>query len=262
MEETIDLKAEVEKIWREPNLEPIPEYLRKHGYCYCNDVLRDGAKILMFGFNPSFRSGDREGNGSFSFVKTMSDCRNRSVYPSMKWDTYWSRVSEMLANSSVNLHNTSVNLHNKTVYWDLFSYREKYQKSLRNKILKPQKNEPCQFVIEHIQLAQRIAESVKPKLIIIKNKEAWAYFGKYFSNDYCGEGATGWRWMNYMYSPVKKVLPGDAEVRIIEGIHSGNVSGLTSTNLVGTKVLFMKHLNQYTKIEDRPTPEMIADLLK
>jgi hypothetical protein len=64
-----------------------------------------------------------------------------------------------------------------------------------------------------------------------------------------------------MYSPVKKVLPGDAEVRIIEGIHPGNVSSLTSTNLLGTKVLFMRHIN-YTKIEDRPTPEMIADLLK
>ena len=255
MEGTIDLKAEVEQIWSEPNLEPIPECLRKRGYCYCNDVLRDGAKILMFGFNPSFRDDAKVGDGSFSFLDTMRDFRNRSVYPSMKWDTYWSRVSEMLANSSVNLHN-------KTVYWDLFSYREKYQKSLRNKILKPQHNEPCKFVIEHILLAQRIAESVKPQLIIVKNKEAWAYFGKYFLNDYCGEGATGWRWMNYMYSPVKKVLPGDAEVRIIEGIHSGNVSGLTSTNLVGTKVLFMKHLNQYTKIEDRPTPEMIADLLK
>jgi hypothetical protein len=148
------------------------------------------------------------------------------------------------------------------VYWDLFSYREKDQVSLRKKILRPQKNEPCKFVIEHIQLAQRIAEYVKPQLIIIKNKEAWAYFGKYFSNDYCGEGEKGWKWMNYMYSPVKKVLPGDAEVRIIEGIHPGNVSGLTSTNLVGKKVLFMKHINQYTKKTDRPTPEMIADLLK
>ena len=162
----------------------------------------------------------------------------------------------MLAN------NPQDNLLDATVYWDLFSYREKDQVSLRKKILRPQKNEPCKFVIEHILLAQRIAESVKPQLIIVKNKEAWAYFGKYFLNDYCGEGATGWRWMNYMYSPVKKVLPGDAEVRIIEGIRSGNVSGLTSTNLVGTKVLFVKHLNQYTEIEDRPTPEMIADLLK
>ncbi|MBO4770973.1 MAG: hypothetical protein J5595_00390 [Bacteroidales bacterium] len=256
MKETIDLEAEVKKIWSEPNLEPIPEYLRKRGYCYCNDVLRDGAKILMFGFNPSFRDDAKVGDGSFSFATIMSDCKNRSVNPSMKWDAYWSPVSEMLA------YSTTINLHNETVYWDLFSYREKDQKSLRTKILKPQHNEPCKFVIEHIQLAQRIIELVKPQLIIIKNKEAWAYFGKYFSNDYCGEGATGWKWMNYMYSPVKKVLPGDAAVRIIEGIHSGNVSGLTSTNLVGTKVLFMKHINQYTKKEDRPTPEMIADLLK
>ena len=105
MEGTIDLKAEVEQIWSEPNLEPIPECLRKRGYCYCNDVLRDGAKILMFGFNPSFRDDAKVGDGSFSFLDTMRDFRNRSVYPSMKWDTYWSRVSEMLANSSVNLHN-------------------------------------------------------------------------------------------------------------------------------------------------------------
>lgn len=257
MKETIDLKAEVEKIWSEPNLEPIPEYLRERGYCYCNDVLRDGAKILMFGFNPSFRDDAKVGDGSFSFLDTMRNFRNRSVYPSMKWDTYWSVISEMLADSTVNLHDA-------TVYWDLFSYREKDQASLRNKILKPQDNVPCKFVIEHIQLAQRIAESVKPKLIIIKNKEAWAYFGKYFSNDYCGEGEKGWKWMNYKYSPVveKKELCGGAEVRRIEGIHPGNVSGLTSTNLVGTKVLFMKHINQYTKREYRPKPAMIADLLK
>ena len=255
MKETIDLEVEVKKIWAEPNLEPIPEYLRKLGYCYCNDVLRYGAKILMFGFNPSFRDGAEVGNGSFSFSDTMRMFKNRFVNSTMKWDTYWSPVSEMLACYSRNLHN-------ETVYWDLFSYREKDQKSLRNKILKPQHNEPCKFVIEHIQLAQRIAEFVKPQLIIIKNKETWAYFGKYFSNDYCGEGATGWKWMNYMYSPVEKELRGGAEVRKIEGIHPGNVSGLTSTNLVGTKVLFMKHICQYTKREDRPTPEMIADLLK
>lgn len=260
MKETIDLKAGVEKIWSEPNLEPIPEYLRERGYCYCNDVLRDGAKILMFGFNPSFRDDAKVGDGSFSFLDTMRNFRNRSVYPSMKWDTYWSPVSEMLA------YSTTINLHNETVYWDLFSYRETNgQKVLMDQILS-KAEEPCEFVIKHIQLAQKIAEAVKPKLIIVENHDAWAYFGKYFSNEYCAR-ATGWRWMNYMYSAPEPFPCKYSEVRRIEGIHPGNVSGLTSTNLKGAKVLFMNFIGWYYGYDKKylpfcPKPAMIADLLK
>ena len=248
MKETIDLKAEVEKIWSEPNLEPIPEYLRERGSCYCNDVFRDGVKILIFGFNPSFRSDASNGPCSFSFETLMEKPDSN----------YWSGISKLLADSTTN-----------TAYWDLFSYRATAQETLRDSFLKPLDNIPCNFVIEHIQLAQKIAETVKPKLIIVENHEAWAYFGKYFSNEYCAK-ATGWRWMNYMYSSPEQFQFKYSEVRRIVGIHTGNppdtnVSGLTSTNLVGTKILFMNYIGWYDRKKwevYRPTPDCIAKLLE
>lgn len=250
MKETIDLKAEVEKIWSEPNLEPIPEYLRERGYCYCNDVFRDGVKILIFGFNPSFdKRRAKNGSGSFSFLGAMENPE----------PVYWSKISSMLADSETNFHN-------QTAYWDLFSYRETSgQKVLTDQILS-KAEEPCEFVIKHIQLAQKIAEAVKPKLIIVENHDAWAYFGKYFSNEYCAR-ATGWRWMNYMYSAPEPFPCKYSEVRRIEGIHPGNVSGLTSTNLKGAKVLFMNFIGWYYGYDKKylpfcPKPAMIAYLLK
>ncbi len=262
MKKLLDLSAEFEKIWSSENIEEllktnndkqlISEILKRR-YLYFDDVLRSNIKILIVGFNPSCRDKDDKPLDTpfIPFSKIINECRNRSIYPTKKWDTYWSRISEMLADSCTNLHDI-------TAYWDLFSFREKTQSNFKKHILT---EEPSKFIIGHIQLAQRIIEIVKPQLIIVKNKEAWAYFGKYFSKLYCDK-ETGLRWMNYMFSPIEEFPCAETEVRRITGIHQGNVSGLSNTELIGTKVLFMKHINQYTKKEDMPTPQLLSRLLK
>lgn len=256
MKETIDLEARLEDIWSEHNIEPIPREIIERGYCYCNDVFRDGVKILIFGFNPSFdKRRAKKGNCFYRFSDLMKNPDS----------AYWSRISGMLADSETNLHE-------QTAYWDLFSYREtKGQDVLKYQVLS-QAEAPCEFVIKHIQLAQEIVEAVKPKLIIVENHHAWAYLGKYFLKEYCAK-ANGWRWMNYMYSAPEPFPCKYSEVRRIVGIHTGNhpdtnVSGLTSTNLAeGTKVLFMNFIGWYYRQNKKylqfcPTPEMIAELLK
>ena len=36
---------------------------------------------------------------------------------------------------------------------------------------------------------------------------------------------------------------------------------ITQTNLIGTRVLFSNHINQYTKREQRPTAELLDSIL-
>ena len=49
----------------------------------------------------------------------------------------------------------------------------------------------------------------------------------------------------------------------IVGINPGNISGIQSSELVkrNTLVLFVPHINQYTRVEDRPIPEVVKELL-
>ena len=90
----------------------------------------------------------------------------------------------------------------------------------------------------------------------MKNEESQAYWGKLNSpTKEC-------IWMGYKFEDIPYHNCRVTLSRIV-GINPGNISGIQSSELVerNTLVLFVPHINQYTRIEDRPTPEVVKELL-
>ena len=99
-----------------------------------------------------------------------------------------------------------------------------------------------------------IEDIVRPKLIIVKNKEAAAYYGKLYQEK-------GWVWMGYQFQHIIDTPSG--ELCRIEGLIDSNqriAPEFKQTNIHGSYVLFTKHL-QFMKIEERPTPQFLSDIL-
>ena len=98
------------------------------------------------------------------------------------------------------------------------------------------------------------SDVIKPKLIIIKNKESVAYFGK-MANE-------GIIWMGYEFEFIENLFCG--ELYKITGLINSTeriAPELSQTNLVNTLVLFTQHINQYMPKEKRPTPIAISTIL-
>ena len=89
----------------------------------------------------------------------------------------------------------------------------------------------------------------------LKNKESWAYFGKLFDEK-------GWVWMGYQFEHIQNMACG--ELCRIKGLIDSKeriAPELQQTNLAGSFVLFTKHINQYTAINERPTPKILKLIL-
>ena len=142
----------------------------------------------------------------------------------------------------------------KTDYLDIFYFREQEQSFLREKILcKP---EGIRFVVDQLNLTMHIIENiVMPKLIVVKNKESWAYFGKLYEEK-------GWVWMGYRFQHIQNMACGEL-CRITGLIDSQEriAPEIKETGLCGTFVLFTKHINQFTTAEERPKPALLKTIL-
>lgn len=250
----MNIELQIQEIWEEKYITDIPSEIKERGWCYSDDVLRIKPRILIIGFNPSFRETDSICPVHFSVQSILKSCKSRRN-PNGEWDTYWSPICNMLCDDDIDLRDT-------TAYWDLFSFREKNQSLFKKHILS---STPSEFVIKHIQLAQRIIEECHPELIIVKNKEAWGFFGYFYENGN-HTNLCDIRWMNYRYEDSGTIHCGDAgyELKKIIGIHDGydlqSIDG-TSTELTGTRVLFMPHINHYTKKENRPTVQTLCEII-
>ena len=111
------------------------------------------------------------------------------------------------------------------------------------------------FIAEQLNLTQHIIEDIiKPKIIIVKNKESAAYWGKYAEK--------GIIWMGYELEFLEITQFG--ELYKIVGLldSTKRIAPKTKqTNIENSLILFTVHINQYTKKEKRPTPKFINDLL-
>src|SRR5690606_30886704 len=99
-----------------------------------------------------------------------------------------------------------------------------------------------------------IEDIIKPKIIIVKNKESAAYWGKYAEK--------GIIWMGYELEFLEITQFG--ELYKIVGLldSTKRIAPKTKqTNIENSLILFTVHINQYTKKEKRPTPKFINDLL-
>lgn len=152
------------------------------------------------------------------------------------------------------INDDDIDLRSQTDYLDIFYFREQEQRFLNDKILGSPNG--IRFVVDQLNLTMHVIEDiVKPKLLIIKNKESWAYFGKLFDEK-------GWVWMGYKFEHIQDMTCG--ELCRISGLIDSKeriAPEFQETNLVGSFVLFTKHINQYTAVNERPTPKILKSIL-
>ena len=153
------------------------------------------------------------------------------------------------------LHDDELNidLRNDAAYMDLFYFREQDQEFLKKQILPSP--EGLRFTIEQLNLSQHIIEDIiQPSLIVVKNKESWAYFGKLFEEK-------GWVWMGYQFEFIQNMECGEL-FRITGFLDSDEkiAPEIKETNLKGTFLLFTNHINQYTPTEKRPRAKQLFNI--
>lgn len=232
----MDVGKILSEIWNREYMGDLPSLIKDNGYAYADNVKKD---ILITGINPSLREGEQTGivHGAI-----------KNIWDNDKYDTYWSPIKKML-------HDGDVDLRDRTDYLDIFYFRKKEQDFLKKEIL--DKRAGIKFVVDQLNLTQHIIEDVvAPKLLVVKNKESHAYFGKLYDEK-------GWVWMGYKFEHIKDLKCG--ELCKISGLIDSNervAPEIKSTNLKGTLVLFAKHINQYTSLKERPTAQLLQSLIE
>lgn len=234
----MNIKEQLEKVWTKDYIEYLPEFVKERGFLYS---LNDSQKnILITGINPSFRSDAVAGSGHFDFRETLSET---------KWDNYWGPLKKILFDADIN-----IDLREQTAYLDIFYFREKEQKKLRNEILLETKG--VQFLADQLYITQHtVEEIIKPRLIIVKNKESAAYWGKLAKD--------GFIWMGYEFESLRHLECG--ELCRISGLTNSTeriALDIVKTNLNGSLVLFSEHISQYTRKGKRPTAGLVNHILE
>ena len=236
----MDIKKRLDEIWGADYLNalsPEAKTVLERGYVFYNNEERKN--LLITGINPSFREEESKGRLGFNTTKLLER--------EAKHDVYWSPIRKML-------YNQDIDLVAQTAYLDIFYFREKEQTFLKRELLS--QPEGIRFIVDQLNLTMHtIEEVIQPKLIIVKNKESAAYFGKEAVK-------REWIWMGYALEQVCNTYCG--ELYKITGLidsHERIAPEITQTALVGTLVLFTRHINQYTKRELRPTAEFLNRLL-
>lgn len=231
----MDTAKRLAEIWSEDYIGTLPAPVKERGYWFVDNIQKE---ILITGINPSYREGKPIG---------PLPCPIEDIWKNKKHDNYWSPIIKMLNDGEIDLRN-------KADYLDIFYFREQDQRLLNDKILSSPNG--VRFVADQLNLTMHIIEEVvKPKLIIIKNKESWAYFGKLFKEK-------GWVWMGYQFEHILNLECG--ELCRIKGLLESQeriAPEIKQTNLIGTFALFTKHINQYTALQERPKAQTIELIL-
>ncbi len=193
-------------------------------------------EILVTGINPSFRKGE-ENLKSFSY-----DYESNSLGK----DFYYSSIAKMLGE-----------LNDKATYLDLFCCRETSQSRFIKTFLNNELG--VSFLAEHLAFTQELIENIiLPKLIIVKNKGSWFFWGKDAKQN------PNWTnvWMGYDLELIEKVPSG--EICRVKGLIEDNQrvnNSIIQTNLIDTIILFTNHF-QYCKKENKPDDGLIERLYK
>jgi hypothetical protein len=232
----MNIESELNKIWSNKNLDKLPKFIKERGFVFAENELQKD--ILITGINPSFRIGDLKESFGFDFHNTIHN---------EKYDNYWGPIKKMLLNENLDLRK-------KSAYLDILYFRERNQSTLKQEILKTKIG--IEFIAEQINLSQRIIEKIiKPKVIIIKNKESQAYWGKY-SNE-------GIYWMGYEFEFIENLYCGELyKIKKLFTTNERIANEIKETNLENTLVLFSHHINQFTSKAKRLRTETIKEFLE
>ncbi len=231
----MDYYSKLISIWDDKNIVGLPEFVKSRRFVYCeNETQKD---ILITGINPSFSDKESSQNPKYNFQDAINAKH-----------IYWRTLKRILITDD-----GKISLINQCAYSDLFYYREKDQAKLRREIIKSTNG--LSFLGAQLNLTQHVIENIiKPKVILVKNKESAAYWGKLSDK--------GIIWMGYEFEFLRNLPFG--EVFKIIGLCKSNeriAPEIKETNLKSSIIIFSKHINQYTKKEERPTPLCLLDLL-
>lgn len=218
------------EIWSAPYMQTLPAQVKERGYGINKEIT--AKDILIIGMNPAYHENE-QGSQLWDYNFALQN----------NTDSYFSLIRKMLKNETIDLCP-------QATISDLFYFRETNQDYLQKHLLNS-----IQFVVDQVNLTMHIIEDiVRPKLIIIKNKEASAYFGKLYQEK-------GWVWMGYQFQHIIDTPCGEL-CRIVGLIDSNQriAPEFKQTNIHGSYMLFTKHL-QFMKAEERPTPQFLQDIL-
>lgn len=234
----MNINDTLNNIWSQDYINNLPEFIKERGFAFSeNKVQKD---ILITGINPSFRQKDKIDLRSFNFQQTV-------INP--KWDIYWSPLKDIIFDPGKN-----IDLRIQSSYLDIFYFKEKDQKKIKNEIIIS--NEGVRFLAEQLVVTQYIIEEIiSPKIIIVKNRESAAYWGKFAEK--------GIIWMGYQFDFIQSYECG--ELYKITGLINSieRVSpDIKETKLMNSYILFSQHINQFTKKEKRPTAIFLSELLQ
>ena len=191
--------------------------------------------ILVTGINPSFRQGDpaRENfTCAYNYQGIVEGGEDRYF---LAFDKLFPRGYKK-----------------EVAYMDLLNFRETDQQTVW-KFCKDRKG--LELVVDNLRLNQLFIEQVvHPRLIMVKNKDSWRFWGKEAIADVN-------IWMGYRFEHLES-LPCRELCRITGLIdHTDRVSynELLETNLKGTLVLFTSQFQNQAP-DKLPTPGLIARL--
>lgn len=229
------MEEKLQDIWNKDYLKDLFPILKERGYNYSINTMQKD--ILITGINPSFRQDAIDGNCNFELEVIMENSN---------YDPYWSSLLKIV-------YDDKFDFRSETAYLDIFYFRETDQNYLKREILKSA--EGINFLVDQLTITQNVIEEViKPKLIIVKNKESWAYWGKLASQ--------GIIWMGYDLEKIGDYESG--ELYKIKGFVESNErinSERAKTNLENTLVFFTSHF-QYVAKSKRPDPALVSELME
>lgn len=213
------------------------EEVKEKGYCISKDVKINNIDILIIGINPSFPKGSKEGNMEY---KTFDE----NILNPEKG--YWSTIKSYVQPLREKGY--------RAEHLDLFAIRKTEEQFLKS--LKDCEQEVWNFMIQQLSYAQDLIELIHPKLIVVANKAAWAYFGRH----------PKYVWMGYEFRDIFVNVERNMSLAEIVGIRKYEPArinkSLTETNLIGTKVLFARYQAYCCPKEQKITSQDLLNILE
>ena len=203
------------------------------GICYSK--IEKTHRILVTGMNPSFRQGDPARENSVCEYEYQGIVEGGE-------DRYFLAFDKLFPGA----------YKKEVAYMDLLNFRETEQNTVW-KVCKDPKE--LELVAGTLRLSHLFIEQVvRPRLIMVKNKGSWCFWGKEAKAD---ENI----WMGFRFEHLESLPCGDFYriTGLIDHPDRVNHDCLLETNLKGTLVLFTSHF-QYQASDKLPTPELLARL--
>ena len=203
------------------------------------------ADLLIVGINPAYDGHDLAAPLQYATVRETLDNPHLSEREKGYWKHVWNVVPEAYRE--------------RFTYVDLFALRETNQERL-TQFRYP--SELC-FLAKHLLLTQQLIENViRPKLIVVTDKAAWAYWG--FLPEYS--------WMGYDCKVLREIKKNviltevqglrEDEFAIQHAVTPPEEHYARKDALKGTRILFAPYQGDRCPRDQRLTPDEIQQILE